>query len=113
MDTAVYEKKAGYPAVGDIADFLDLADSLQEISRDAAGKACREEVSVEPESFRNIFLLCTDIMTMGASANTEYRLGVYKSEDSKYSVFIRITEDEYGELEYKTRVKKQKLKKGK
>lgn len=104
---AIYneERRAG---VEDIEDFLALADSLQTISRDALEQSLEEDadISVMPESYRNIMLLCRRIFENGATTGTEYRLGVYKSETGyRYFVSITLGESDDGELSYRTRVR--------
>lgn len=114
METAVYEKKQSYYAAEDVADLFALMDSLGAISREAAEYVCEEnKLAEETDSYRNIYLLCISIMGAGVPANREYKLGVYRSSEYRYSVFIRIMEDENGGLEYKTHVRQTRLSKRK
>lgn len=114
METAVaYTEDKRRMNVEDVEDFLQLADSLQTISRDALEQALDEDtdVSIMYESYRNILLLSTKILENGAATHEEYKLGVYKSDEGiKYTVSITLGETEDGEFSYVTRVRRRDLK---
>lgn len=111
MEAAVYEREQSHYTAEDAADLFILMDSFEAISREAAENACEENMLREEDNtYRNIYLLSRSIISAGIPSDREYMLGVYRSNEYRYTVFIRVMEDEEGEgLTYKTRVRRSRL----